>query len=143
MTDHELMRDLSAGKRAALAELYKRHAGCLLAIGKRILGKRTDAETLLTALFVDLWRKPTLLSAHPAPLTALIFEMRTRALSKRGVPVSVIDTTVDDRGLLEMCFFDGHGLNDLAARLAQPAPLISQRLALALTRLHASGEDRS
>ena len=42
----------------ALAELYRRHAGAVLALARRVLGDRDRAEEVVREVFLRLWRSP-------------------------------------------------------------------------------------
>jgi RNA polymerase sigma-70 factor (ECF subfamily) len=42
----------------ALEELYRRHAGSILGLARRLLGERTLAEEVVQEVFVRLWRSP-------------------------------------------------------------------------------------
>jgi RNA polymerase sigma-70 factor, ECF subfamily len=42
----------------ALAELYRRYAGAVWAVARRVCGDRTLAEDVTQTVFVDLWRRP-------------------------------------------------------------------------------------
>jgi RNA polymerase sigma-70 factor, ECF subfamily len=51
-TDAELLRRIGAGDTPAVAELYDRHAGLLLALSLRIVRDRAEAEDVLHDAFV-------------------------------------------------------------------------------------------
>jgi RNA polymerase sigma-70 factor (ECF subfamily) len=42
----------------ALAEAYRRHAGAVLSIARRLLGDRARAEEVVQEVFVRLWNEP-------------------------------------------------------------------------------------
>ena len=48
---------LQGGSRAALAELYERHHGYLLAIGLKMLRSPAEAEDVLHNVFVEVWQR--------------------------------------------------------------------------------------
>jgi RNA polymerase sigma-70 factor (ECF subfamily) len=53
-SDAELVPRLRAGEPAALAEVYRRHAGALLGTAVRLLGAEAEAQDLVQDLFVGL-----------------------------------------------------------------------------------------
>lgn len=55
--DVELVVRAAAGDREALAALYDRHAGAMLALGVRILRDRGEAEEVLHDVFLEAWRR--------------------------------------------------------------------------------------
>ena len=54
--DAELVVAIARGDRDALAALYDRFAGLLLALGLRIVRDRREAEDLLHDVFLEVWR---------------------------------------------------------------------------------------
>jgi RNA polymerase sigma factor (sigma-70 family) len=57
-SDASIVADLVAGDHDALAELYRRYAGAVWAVARRVCGDRTLAEDVTQTVFVDLWRRP-------------------------------------------------------------------------------------
>lgn len=55
--DVELVVRAAAGDREALAALYDRHAGAMLALGARILRDRGEAEEVLHDVFLEAWKR--------------------------------------------------------------------------------------
>lgn len=55
-TDSSLLLAVAAGDQSALARLYDRNAGLLLAAALRVLRDRREAEDLLHDLFLEVWR---------------------------------------------------------------------------------------
>lgn len=55
--DVELVIAAAAGERPALAALYDRHAGVMLALGVRILRDRGEAEEVLHDVFLEAWKR--------------------------------------------------------------------------------------
>ena len=58
-TDGALVVAVGRYSQDALAELYRRHAGSVLALAKRMLGDRERAEEVVQEVFVRLWNEPT------------------------------------------------------------------------------------
>lgn len=63
LTDEELVRRVGYGDRAALAELYARHAGVILAMAGRVLDDRAEAEDVVHDVFVAAYRQAQAYSA--------------------------------------------------------------------------------
>lgn len=82
-SDGELVRSLAAGDSAALAALYDRHVGTLLAVAQRLLGTRSDAEDLVHDLFLEVWLRADSYDASRASVrTWLLLRLRSRALDR-------------------------------------------------------------
>lgn len=47
---------MARGDNAALAELYDRYAGAMLALARRIVGRGAEAEDLIHDVFLEAWR---------------------------------------------------------------------------------------
>jgi RNA polymerase sigma-70 factor, ECF subfamily len=47
---------MARGDNAALAELYDRYAGTMLALARRIVGRGAEAEDLIHDVFLEAWR---------------------------------------------------------------------------------------
>ena len=86
--DVTLIRGAAAGDRDCLAALYDRYAPALLAIGRRILGDRREAEDLLHDVFIEVWRKAGDYDESRGSVRAwLLMRMRSRALDRRKAAV--------------------------------------------------------
>lgn len=82
--DVTLISGAAAGDRDCLAGLYDRYASALLAIGRRILGDRREAEDLLHDVFLEVWRQAGDYDEARGTVRAwLIMRMRSRALDRR------------------------------------------------------------
>jgi RNA polymerase sigma-70 factor (ECF subfamily) len=78
------MLGTAAGDRSCLAALYDRYAPALLAIGRRILGDRREAEDLLHDVFLEVWRHAADYDQSRGTVRAwLLMRMRSRALDRR------------------------------------------------------------
>ena len=55
LDDSSLMRRVADRRQEALAELYDRYSGMLLALAARILGNPTDAEEVLQEVLLQVW----------------------------------------------------------------------------------------
>ena len=92
--EQDLIRRISNGDRAALAELYDIHAPGLLALAMRILGNRGAAEDLLHDLFLEVWNSASDYKSERGTVKTWLFvRLRSRAIdrlrsAKRQQPVS-------------------------------------------------------
>ena len=86
--DVVLVSGAAAGDRECLAGLYDRYAPALLAIGRRILGDRREAEDLLHDVFIEVWRQAGDYDETRGSVRAwLLMRMRSRALDRRKAAV--------------------------------------------------------
>lgn len=93
---HDHQRDVAdiaavaRGDKAALGQLYDRHAPKLLALGLRILGDRNEAEDVLHDVFVEVWKRAGDFDPTRATVrTWIILRMRSRCLDRlRAAPRS-------------------------------------------------------
>jgi RNA polymerase sigma-70 factor (ECF subfamily) len=82
--DAALVAAIARGDRAALAALYDRHAGLLLALALRILRDRREAEDLLHDVFLEVWRAAGDFDPERGRVrTWLAVRMRSRALDRQ------------------------------------------------------------
>jgi len=82
--DTDLVVALARGDRSALAALYDKYAGFLLALALRIVRDRREAEDLLHDVFLEAWK--TAVDYDPARgrvRTWLAIRMRSRALDRQ------------------------------------------------------------
>jgi RNA polymerase sigma-70 factor (ECF subfamily) len=92
--DEVLITAIVAGDRGALARLYDRYAPTLLAVGKRMLGNRREAEDLVHDVFLESWRRAGDYDpARGTVKTWLLVRLRSRALDRHraasGAPISI------------------------------------------------------
>jgi RNA polymerase sigma-70 factor, ECF subfamily len=59
LSDAALVVAVGRFRQEALAELYRRHAGAVLALARRMVGDRERAEEVVQEVFVRLWNEPT------------------------------------------------------------------------------------
>lgn len=55
-SDPELVAAVAAGSEEALRSLYLRHAGAVMALSRRMLGSREEAEEIVIDTYLRLWR---------------------------------------------------------------------------------------
>jgi RNA polymerase sigma-70 factor (ECF subfamily) len=83
LTDVALIRLLAERRTEALSELYRRHAGTLLALGKRILGGLAEAEEVLQEIFLHVWNHSDRYDAGRSSVSSwLILIARSRAIDR-------------------------------------------------------------
>jgi len=58
MSDAALVVAVGRYRSDALAEVYRRHAGAVYALGRRVLGDATGAEEVVQEVFLRLWNAP-------------------------------------------------------------------------------------
>jgi RNA polymerase sigma-70 factor, ECF subfamily len=79
-----LAAELRRGNRAALGQIYDRHAPVLLSLGFRILRDRVAAEEVLHDVFLELWSQAAKIDPQRETVQAwLAAGMRQRALNRR------------------------------------------------------------
>lgn len=69
-SDAHLIEQAALGDKAAIAELYDRHASVLLGVGLRILRAREEAEDALHDVFVSLPRRAKHYASHRGSVLA-------------------------------------------------------------------------
>jgi RNA polymerase sigma-70 factor (ECF subfamily) len=83
--DAGLVAALVAGDRNALALLYDRHAGVLLALAVRLLRDRAQAEELLHDVFLEAWHHARDFDPSRGSVRAwLVTRTRSRAFDRRA-----------------------------------------------------------
>jgi RNA polymerase sigma-70 factor (ECF subfamily) len=83
--DSASMAALVRGDRQALAALYDRHAGVLLALATRLLGDRAGAEELLHDVFLEAWHHARDFDPTRGSVRAwLVTRTRSRAFDRRA-----------------------------------------------------------
>jgi RNA polymerase sigma-70 factor, ECF subfamily len=83
--DPGLVAAMARGDRAALGQLYDRHASLLLALGLRVLGDRAVAEDVLHDVFLEAWHHAREFDPARGTVRAwLVTRMRSRSLDRRA-----------------------------------------------------------
>lgn len=81
--DHACLLALARGDQKALAQLYDRYGGLLMAVGVRILADRREVEDLLHDVFMEVWRQAKTYNPARGSVRAwLALRMRSRALDR-------------------------------------------------------------
>ncbi len=163
--DIALVAAMAEGDRGALARLYERHAGVLLAVALRIVRERREAEDLLHDVLLEAWKHAKDFDPKRGRVrTWLAIRMRSRALDlQKSARVSrnagdagleiVVDESErtspdharvrsalaelgeDQRTVVELAYFEGLSCSEIAAKIAVPIGTVKSRLAAGLRRL--------
>jgi len=81
--DITLLRRIARGDRAALGTLYDQHAGALLALAQRVLGRQRDLDDLVHDVFLEAWRHAGDYDPDRGSVkTWLFLRMRSRCLDR-------------------------------------------------------------
>jgi RNA polymerase sigma-70 factor (ECF subfamily) len=165
--DVQLVAAAARGDREALAELYDRHAGPMLALGVRILGDRGEAEEMLHDVFLEAWKRAGDYDPSRGSVRAwLMLRMRSRTLDRvrsaarsrtvatdveRTEPAKVGDLAdaqrvhgalaelpEEQRRVVELGYFGGLSCSEMAESLGIPIGTVKSRLHAALKKLRAA-----
>jgi len=74
-TDDALIDSVQYGNDAALAEIYRRHAGPMLRLAERLLGDTAWAEDVVQETFVRLWQQPGAFDINRGSLRSYLLAM--------------------------------------------------------------------
>jgi len=136
-SDARLVKGVILRDPEALAGLYDRYGAIAYTILLRIAADQATAQRLLEELFRKV---PDLISEYNVTCHCLdawmvltsrnfgIDHIRSLRLTVKREPMGV----ADEKRILEMAFFEGSSLKDLAERLNTPSHLIRARLKGAL-----------
>jgi RNA polymerase sigma-70 factor (ECF subfamily) len=82
-TDQQLLSEINAGNRDALAQLYDRHVAYMLGLAYRILENRDDAEDLVCDVFLEAWQHANSYDPKRGSVrTWLLLRVRSRAIDR-------------------------------------------------------------
>jgi RNA polymerase sigma-70 factor (ECF subfamily) len=83
LRDADLVTRVADGDEIALATLYSRHAGTLLALGLRILGAAGEAEDVVQETFLQVWRQAARYDPTRSSVNSwLVLIARSRAIDR-------------------------------------------------------------
>ena len=83
LLDADLVARIADRDETALATLYRRHAGTLLALGLRILGAAGDAEDVVQETFLQVWRQAARYDPNRSSVNSwLVLIARSRAIDR-------------------------------------------------------------
>lgn len=72
-SDQDLVAAVAAGSEEALRTLFQRHAGALMALARRMLGSRDEAEEVVADTYLRLWRSAGSFDPARAGLKTYLF----------------------------------------------------------------------
>ncbi|MFO7546515.1 MAG: sigma-70 family RNA polymerase sigma factor [Trueperaceae bacterium] len=122
-SDAELMRRVVEGSEDALAALYHRHGGVVLALARRMLDSREEAEEVLHDAFLRLWRSAGRYREERSAVRTYLFSIarneclsRLRARSARPRAIAGLDP--HDPAFAVVANDDGDPVDGILARRA-------------------------
>jgi RNA polymerase sigma-70 factor, ECF subfamily len=163
--DVDLVARMARGDRSAVAELYERHAGRLLALAHGILRSQQEAEDLIHDVFLEAWRRSTDYERERGSVrTWLVLRTRSRCLDRiksgrratlsespeeHAEVMSAPDHEPDQgrlhqilssmpepqREVIRLGYFEGLSTAEIALRLGIPAGTVKSRTRAALSSL--------
>ena len=95
---------MARGDNAALAQLYDRYAGTMLALAQRIVGRGAEAEDVIHDVFLEAWRHAADYDPARGSVKAwLLLRTRSRSLDvQKSARVSKQASNLDDTWLAEL-----------------------------------------
>ena len=95
---------MARGDSAALAQLYDRYAGCMLALAQRIVGRTSEAEDVIHEVFLEAWRQSADYDPARGSVKAwLLLRTRSRCLDvQKSARVSKHASGLDDSWISEL-----------------------------------------
>jgi RNA polymerase sigma-70 factor, ECF subfamily len=104
LDDVAIVHAMARGDSAALALLYDRYAGNMLALARRIVGRGAEAEDVIHDVFLEAWRHAADYDAARGSVKAwLLLRTRSRSLDvQKSARVSKQASGLDDAWLAEL-----------------------------------------
>jgi RNA polymerase sigma-70 factor (ECF subfamily) len=102
--DVAIVHAMARGDSAALARLYDRYAGTMLALARRIVGRAAEAEDVVHDVFLEAWRHSADYDpARGSVKSWLLLRTRSRSLDvQKSARVSKQASGLDDAWLAEL-----------------------------------------
>lgn len=106
-SDSQLVEAVARGDQGALRDLYERHGGAVLALGRRMLGSPEEAEEVLQDAFLSLWRNAATFDKTRASVRTYLFAIArnlclTRLRARRSRPR--VDDVDESAGAVQLAF---------------------------------------
>lgn len=104
MDDVALVHAMARGDAEALALLYDRYSGSMLALAQRIVGRGAEAEDVIHDVFLEAWRHSADYDATRGSVKSwLLLRTRSRSLDvQKSARVSKQVSALDDSWLAEL-----------------------------------------
>jgi RNA polymerase sigma-70 factor (ECF subfamily) len=104
LDDVAIVHAMARGDSAALAQLYDRYSGGMLALAQRIVGRGAEAEDVIHDVFLEAWRHAADYDAGRGSVKSwLLLRTRSRALDvQKSARVSKQASGLDDAWLAEL-----------------------------------------
>ena len=104
LDDVTIVRGMARGDSAALALLYDRYSGSMLALAQRIVGRGAEAEDVIHDVFLEAWRHAADYDqARGSVKSWLLLRTRSRSLDvQKSARVSKQVSGLDDAWLAEL-----------------------------------------
>lgn len=104
LSDAEVMSSIGDGSSEALAELYDRYAGVLLATIRRMVSQVDDADEILQEVFLHVWNRASTYDASRSSVSTWLFLIaRSRSIdrlrSRQTVDRTLAGVRRENRGL--------------------------------------------
>lgn len=139
--------------RIALDEIFRRHAGAVYAIARRLLEERDKAATVVHDVFVDFWTTPEQFDPRSESLRSHLLTQTFRVAGERqgssgSAPgracapdpfVMDAGAPVDDSTAMELACLPGSSYRDIAMYLGETEATVRARIRAQLTRLRSDG----
>jgi RNA polymerase sigma-70 factor, ECF subfamily len=82
--DYDLMDRIQHGDADALGDLFDRYGGLIFTLGLRILHDRSEAEELVSDVFLEIWRRARRYDpSRSPPMTYIVTLGRSRAIDRQ------------------------------------------------------------
>jgi RNA polymerase sigma-70 factor, ECF subfamily len=159
--DEVLILACARGDATSLAKLYDRHGPVVLAVAKRIMRSKADAEDVVHSVFIEAWAHATEYDSSRGSVRSwLLMRARSRAVDalrkwssrvdgapeeRAGVPPNYVDRLAvrhaigrlprEMQAVIDLSFVEGLTSSEISVRLSIPIGTVKSRLARALTRL--------
>lgn len=165
--DGKLIVDAARGSRAALAELYRRHAGAVATVARRMLGA-SYVDDLVHDVFLEVWTRAGDYDPARGSVRAFILvRARSRCLDRRkspafarrqGLESDAVGSTegtaerlvdagrlaaalerlpAEQRAVILLGYCDGLSSSEIATTLSVPVGTVKSRVHAAMQKLRA------
>lgn len=139
-TEAEIITLLQGRDEQGMALLYDSYAPVIYGVALRITGSENTARQVLSATLIHAWNNPSELRGSERLLSYLLARARASALKMPGTgtaaqarPVSIAGS--ESKAILDLVYFSGYGIEELANALNIPAHEVRNKIKEALTHL--------